>query len=82
MGPASRARPVEDRGFDGGEAEEAVVEHLLEDLEVAEERGGGMASPLMAGGIGVGLEQGEAVGQGGVGRVVRAVRGRSARAAA
>ena len=73
---------VEHGRLDGGEAEEAVVEHLLEDLEVAQEGGGGMGVAVEADRVGVRLEQGEAVGQGGVGRVVRAVLGGSGRATA
>ena len=70
---------MKDGRLDGGEAEEAVVEHLLEDLEVAQEGGRGMGVAVDADQVGVRLEQGEAVGQGGVGRVVRAVLGWSGR---
>ena len=45
------------------------MQHLLEDLEIAEERGGRRRVAVQARGVGIGLKRGDAVGQGGVGRV-------------
>jgi hypothetical protein len=58
---------VEDGGLEGEAAEEAVVEHLLEGLEVAEGVLGGGGVVGIA--LGVGLDDGEAFGQRGVGGV-------------
>ena len=60
-------------GFDGREAKQPVVQHLLEDFEIAEECGGRLAVAVQARGVGIGLKRGDAVGQGGVGRVVSVV---------
>ena len=72
-GTRSRARPVEDRRGRRWADEEPVVEHLLEDLEIAKERGGRRGVAVGRDSVGVALELREAVGQGGMGRIVDAV---------
>ena len=57
---------MKDRGLDAGQAEEPVVEHLLEDLQVAEEGGGRLGVAVDAGVVGIRLDQREAIGQGGM----------------
>ena len=44
---------MEDGRFDGRKTEEAVVQHLLEDFEVAEQGGGRRAVAVHAGQVGV-----------------------------
>ena len=57
---------MEDARLDGRHRVKPVVEHLLEDLGIAEEGGGGLRVAVEVGGVGIGLEGGDAVGQGGV----------------
>jgi len=64
---------VKDRGLDAGQTKEPVVEHLLEDLEVAQERGGWLGVAMDADRVRIRLDQREAIGQGGMRGVVRAV---------
>lgn len=56
---------MKDGGLDAGEAEEPVVEHLLEDLEVAQEGGGWLSVAVDADRVGIRLDQRETIGQGG-----------------
>ena len=64
---------MKDGGLDGGQAEEPVVEHLLEDLEVAQERGGWLGVAVDADRVGIRTGSGRGDRAGGVRGVVRAV---------
>src|SRR3954447_20457459 len=58
--------PVEDAWLDAVDREEAIVEHLLDRLQVAEDRGG-RGYVMLGGRAGrVGLQGGEAIEQGGM----------------